>query len=250
MKNKIYLGLTILNFAGYSQQNPTNTSPAGVGPSGQANQQFWSRAGNNNSQGANNIFGTLWNSPVYHFTNNKNRMVVFDDTWSGLSNNTSTPFGGGVAINYDQTYPITRPWALLTIGQQSSVAFGYRTWMKIGTYNSLGSDNMYIGLKTELTSSGYDHNDAIINWGDNTTVGSPLNGPDYLRFIFTSPSDPSIYPAYASSNDGLEVMRMNWEGKVGIGNYYNNVIEAPFSKDPSRRFEILSDKTRCSFNST
>lgn len=37
-------------------------------------------------------------------------------------------------------------------------------------------------------------------------------------------------------------MRINHLGRIGVGNYYNSLVEAPFSKDPARRFEILSDK--------
>lgn len=54
------LGLISINVS--AQQLPTNTSPSGVVPSGQNNQQFWSRAGNSPFGGSNNIFGTNFNS--------------------------------------------------------------------------------------------------------------------------------------------------------------------------------------------
>ena len=76
MKNKFkLLSLLLIANGVYAQQNPTNTNPGGAA-SGMQSQQYWSRAGNNNNNGANNIFGTLWNSPIYTVTNGVNRMKL------------------------------------------------------------------------------------------------------------------------------------------------------------------------------
>ncbi len=195
----------------------------------------WYRGGNTTAYNTNNIFGTMWNSPVYHYTNGKQRMTVWDDSYSGPT--WGTPFGGGVTINYDPANPIVQPLSLLTIGDNIGVG-GWRNWMSVGTFNNFGSDNMYIGLKSE---GSIDRQDAVINWGDNTTAGGAIYGPDYLRFIFTAPQFAG-YPGFGASADGLETMRINHLGRIGVGNYYNSLVEAPFSKDPARRFEILSDK--------
>ncbi len=66
MKTKLLFLIIIIKFYSFAQQSPTNTSPAGVGPSGQNNAQFWSRAGNQLVGGTNNIFGTKWNSHLHH----------------------------------------------------------------------------------------------------------------------------------------------------------------------------------------
>jgi hypothetical protein len=77
MKQTFILFLTFLNVGVFfGQQNPTNTSPGGLIPSGQTSNQFWSRAGNNAQLGNNNIFGTLWNSPIYTQTNGRNHMKL------------------------------------------------------------------------------------------------------------------------------------------------------------------------------
>ena len=52
---------------------PVTNSPSGVGPSGQANRQFWSRAGNTNSDGNNNVLGTRWASDIWIMTDGVNR---------------------------------------------------------------------------------------------------------------------------------------------------------------------------------
>jgi hypothetical protein len=76
MKNKLkLLSLLLITNLVYSQQNPTNNNPAGV-VSGFQSQQYWSRGGNNQSLGPNNIFGTLWDSPIYTQTNGRNHMKL------------------------------------------------------------------------------------------------------------------------------------------------------------------------------
>ena len=218
---------------------PATTPPTAVPVANSA----WYRGGNSNTgtAGVNNIFGTMWNSPVFHYTTGKQRMTVWDDTYSGPI--WGTPFGGGVTINYDPANPIVQPLSLLTIGDNIGVG-GWRKWMSVGTFNNFGSDNMYIGLKNE---GSVDRQDAVINWGDNTTTGGAIYGPDYLRFIFTAPQFAG-YPGFGASADGLETMRINHLGRIGIGNYYNSLVESPFSKDPARRLEILSDKTSAGVN--
>jgi len=47
-------------------------------PSGTANPNAnWRRGGNTAGGGAPNIFGTMWNSPIYTYTNGINRMTIF-----------------------------------------------------------------------------------------------------------------------------------------------------------------------------
>ena len=149
----------------------------------------------------------------------------------GLSTNTTR-----VAISYNGGSPITQPRSLLHLGYNAGLLSGpggatdgWRNWMEIGTFTSGGSDNIFVGLKAE----GNDRLDAVINWGDNQVSGLSQNGPDYLRFIFTSTTTviAGQGDAISQSNDGLEIARMdplqattlsNNYGMVGIGNYSSN----------------------------
>ncbi|MCW3084544.1 MAG: Collagen triple helix repeat-containing protein [Bacteroidetes bacterium] len=156
-----------------------------------------------------------------------------------------------VAISHDPTTPITRPLSLLHLGYdvQGATNDGWRSWMDIGMFVSNQSDNVYIGLKQEAgTITGFDRQDAVLNWGDNQVSGLPPgNGPDYFRFIFTSTTTPSgAGTPPATGTDGLETARISPIGNWGIGNFYNNPL-FPF-KDPARRLEILSDKTTAASN--
>ncbi|PKP38443.1 MAG: hypothetical protein CVT98_05065 [Bacteroidetes bacterium HGW-Bacteroidetes-15] len=140
-----------------------------------------------------------------------------------------------VAISHNPNSPVTRPLSLLHLGYNTGlVGFtptstdGWRNWMDIGTFTNNGTDNMYVGLKQEAGAfPANDKNDAVINWGDND-ASSPLNGPDNLRFIFTS-TTTGAGNSPANTNNGLEVARMvpalattlpapNF-GMVGIGNF-------------------------------
>ncbi len=238
----ICIGLNLLSDA----QTPIGAPPAPFTVPNNAN-SAWYRGGNfpvGATPATANIFGTMWNSPVYHYTSGKQRMIVFDDTWNTAgslgSGGSSTPFGGGVAINLNPSSPVTRPAALLTISNGNpNFVGGWRNWMQVGTFNYEGFNQLYVGMKTEPASAA----DGVINWGDNSAAYGAIR--NYMRFIFTAPSGD---PGYAGNPDGLEVMRMNTLGKIGIGNYFNNLVEAPFTKDPARRLEILSDKTAAGIN--
>lgn len=140
-----------------------------------------------------------------------------------------------VAISHNPQNPVTRPLSLLHLGYNTGlVGFtptstdGWRNWMDIGTFTNNGTDNMYVGLKTEAGAfPASDRQDAIINWGDND-ASNPLNGPDNLRFIFTS-TTTGAGNSPANTNNGLEVARMeptlattltapNY-GMMGIGDF-------------------------------
>lgn len=161
-----------------------------------------------------------------------------------------------VAISHGPTQPITRPLSLLHLGYNTGLVSatpgatdGWRPWMDIGTFTTNGTDNIYVGLKQEGTSS--DQSDAVINWGDNQSNSFPPpfppNGPDNLRFIFTATQTGTGGTPPATGNDGLEVARMAPNGNMGIGNFYNNPFAA-FTRTPANRLEILTDKTSANSN--
>jgi len=133
-----------------------------------------------------------------------------------------------MSVSHDPTAPVTRPLSLVHLGYNTSLLStdGWRKWMDVGTFTSNGSDNMYVGLKDE----GPDRQDAVINWGDNQGIMDTIDGPDNLRFIFTS-TTTSIPPgdSVAASLNGLEVARMEPNlastlpttnyGMMGIGDF-------------------------------
>lgn len=143
-----------------------------------------------------------------------------------------------VAISHLGNQPITQPRSLLHLGYNTGnltgpfgAADGWRNWMDVGTFTNNGSDNMYVGLKNE----GNDRFDAVLNWGDNQVSGvGQNNGPDNLRFIFTSTTTAATGQGdpVSQSNNGLEVARMEPDlattlpntnyGMMGIGNFSGN----------------------------
>lgn len=216
MKNKFKL-LSILLIANgvYAQQPPTNTDPAG-NASGRNSQQYWSKGGNTDNLGTNNIFGTLFNSPIYTQTAGVNRMTINGNltvpnpAFGFFPGNINT--SGFVGIN------TTSPYAPLHIkGNDLQLGLGgYRSWMRTGMLISNSTDNMYFGLRPSNTQGAQD---AVINWGDNVDDAA---GPDNLIFNYTSYS--SAGQIQSSTQKGLEIVRMIYNGNVGIGPVFDNPV--------------------------
>lgn len=136
-----------------------------------------------------------------------------------------------VSISHNPDNPVTRPLSLLHLGYNTTnyvTTDGWRPWMDVGMFVSNKSDHVYLGLKNESSVPTVDKQDAVLGWGDNPN-NTGGNGPDNLRFIFTSTTSNTQSPASsANSSNGLEVSRMeptapstqpsNY-GMVGIGNF-------------------------------
>lgn len=357
MKTKIYLGLIALSYNAIAQQNPTGTPPPGIiSPPNLPNtinqtEKAWYRGGNINtgSAASNNIFGTMWNSPVYHYTSGQQRMVLmgqnpagsisgalglgtitplsyFHINSAGSNNTTGRLFrtdgiaadfnqwqfftgGGGilfppstekfklfvrpnaadanlqstagqmifntftnggspsntaermrlsygtggnlaggfnapgvtkVLISHDGWAPFGNPIylppavAMLNLGSSSpNPSAGNRPWMDVGTYYSMHTDNMYVGLKD---GGSQNYSSAVINWGDDPSSSLSNNR---LLYVFTGFGGQGR----SSSFDGLEVGRM-WadssEGRMGIGG--DPVINkySLGSLDPKNTLEVNS----------
>ncbi len=108
----IGIGLICTNYL-YAQQAPTNTSP-GTATNGTTSNQFWSRAGNTDINGTNNIFGTLWNSPIYFSTNNTNRMAL-------MGNNPAGSFTGAFGLG------TTLPLSYMHLTNLTNIGSHFRT---------------------------------------------------------------------------------------------------------------------------
>ncbi len=102
----------------------------------------------------------------------------------------------------------------------------YRPWMHNGITFTTDLDQMYIGHKIESGPEAA----AVIQWGDNATAP---NGPDVLKFIFTSDYTGS---AGSGDMDGRELGRFHPGGHLGLGDY------AAASLQPDERLDLL-DKT-------
>lgn len=212
------------------------------------------------------IVQTDWNNAAGGIANGERmRITTVNDNLvanpGGLPNNTTR-----VAISHIGNDPVTSPRSLLHLGYNTGTQVGpggatdgWRTWMDVGTFTSSGSDNMYVGLKRE----GTDKEDAVINWGDNQLSGNlpgQNNGPDNLRFIFTSTTtaltgqgDP-----ISQSQDGLETGRFypgydetftytpslpvgvssqEYYGRFGVGDFTASGV----NEEPSHKIDVVGN---------
>lgn len=216
-----------------AQQIPTINDPGNAGATSNA---FWSRSGNFNTNGQNNLFGTRWNSPVYFVTGNgiNYRMklngnfgtvpapqYLIDGFGTAQGVNTSGylllgPNNGNIYQNrgaFSQLH-INGTNPLLGVPQDA----GYRPWMKAGISITDNDDFSYLGSRavdndlTELT----------LTWGNND--GNAFPGPDDMVFRFTTTGNgnTAISPNRNNPNDidGRHIARFTPEGRFGLGNTF------------------------------
>lgn len=231
MKTKLLFLIIIIKFYSFAQQSPTNTSPAGVGPSGQNNAQFWSRAGNQLVGRTNNIFGTKWNSPIYTITSDQNRMKL-----NGIVSYPVNGFTGqrdgylllGATSSDNYSNANKGAASLLHMNGRYNTGIqpelGYRPWMQTGITMTDNDDLSYFGLRrigyeTDLTKS---ITETTICWSND---GSGNFGPDDMSFRFMGESSlpsGSINNNLLDNNDldGRHVARFSNDGLFGIGNTF------------------------------
>jgi hypothetical protein len=188
MKKKLkLLSLLMIVNGVYAQQTPTNTNPSGAA-SGLSSQQYWSRAGNNNSNGTNNVFGTLWNSPIYTVTNGINRMKLNGNYTSGTNQyaidgftfgatpttiNTSGFLLIGEGASGSNFLNTKGAFSMLHLnGDKASYVqeLGYRPWMRTGITFTDNQDLSYFGLRQ--VGTGFDITETTMTWFDNSSTAN------------------------------------------------------------------------------
>lgn len=230
MKNtQLLFGFCLMGIGLYAQQAPTNFNPLPAAQSGSNDKAFWSRAGNSQISGNNNIFGTLWNSPIYTQTNSANRTKLNGDV-NYTVNGFNAPRNGYFLLGINSGVSSDGTFIYATRGAFSQFhihgtgvvqEFGYRPWMKTGITLTDNSDMSYFGLRQ--VGTGIDVTETVINWTDN--VASPPYGPDDMVFRFSTdgsgnpPIDPNNLRTSADL-DGLHVARFAASGLFSLGNTF------------------------------
>ncbi len=215
MKHKILLLGLAFSFGLNAQQNPTGAGNTTVTPN-VANSSFsWFRGGNLNggAAGNNNIFGTLWNSPIYTRTASVTRMQLTGNLPAVPYLGATIDLTGHLGIGLNGFFDVNTPLTMLHLQGPNNTLFNggsYRTWMRTGMFANENSDAMYVGMKPE---AGTNRSDAVIYWSDDANV-------DKLRFLMgtTLTSLPgAINPLTGGSANGYEFMRM--QTVPGINNH-------------------------------
>ncbi len=166
---------------------------------------------------------------------------------NGVNQNVTGYFGIGLN-NYFATQT---PMAMLHLeGPNNSgnmTGFGWRAWMRTGTFMKENSDAMYVGLQTQDGTT--NRSDAIINWSDD--YENQWGGADRLKIVMTTPgggNGNNSNPIDGSSRFGYEFMQFvpsNYQnnsanfpaGFVGIGPVFTNIQTAR----PQSRLHINSE---------
>jgi hypothetical protein len=144
-------------------QPPTGTPPATNTAARAA--AAWYRGGNfpigSTPPGAN-IFGTMFNSPIYTYTNSVNRTRL-NGTLTTTINAVNQNVDGYFGISPSGYFANNTPVAMLHLYGANNTFFGigggWRSWMKTGAFMNENSDAMYVGMKPE---AGTNRSDAVI----------------------------------------------------------------------------------------
>lgn len=196
MKKYIVSALSIALFGcAFAQQNPTGSNPPNGGTN---NANFWSRAGNGQVNGLNNIFGTRWNSPIYTVTggggNFRMKMNGNFGPGSGAAQYLIDGYGNPLintsgylllGPNNGNIYTTRGAFSQLHINGTNPVLgvpqdAGYRPWMKAGITITDNDDMSYLGSR----AVGNDLTELTLTWGNN--FGNSFPGPDDMVFRFST----------------------------------------------------------------
>jgi Chaperone of endosialidase len=248
MKQKITLVFGLLFAVNVQAQEPPTGALPAANTAARAN-AAWYRGGNTNDI-TNNIFGTLWNSPIYTRTNGLNRSKL-NGTFTSIVNQYNIngyTFGntqqtvntsGYMLIGIDgnsitdglNLYNRKGAFSLLHLNGATASnnyqEFGFRPWMKTGVTFTGNRDLSYMGLRA--LGNIEDVTETTIAWSDNNDPNAP--GPDDMVFRFTSGgAGTNIINTDFSLNgdyDGLHVSRFTGSGLMGLGNTFGVNVGVP-----------------------
>ncbi|MBI3240024.1 MAG: hypothetical protein HYZ43_14470 [Flavobacteriia bacterium] len=236
-KTILQIGFIFVGISAFAQQIPTTNSPSVPAQNGTNDRAFWSRAGNSQINGSNNIFGTLWNSPIYTQTAGVNRTKL-NGTFSYMVNGSMQPRDGYMFIGPNAVgssnlnsfiYQDRGAFSLLHLNGTGVIQeFGFRSWMKTGITLTDNTDMAYMGLRKVGSLANTEITEMVINWTDND-AGAPY-GPDDFAFRFTTAGagNPVINQNDVRTStdlDGLHIARFTPTGLIGFGNTFG--VNAP-----------------------
>lgn len=208
----------------------------------------WYRGGNflGGLAGSNNVFGTLWNSSIYHYTDNAFKMKL-NGNYSYSVNGFFGSKNGYLLLGQEQTgttfFQNNGAFSRLHLHDGNGTfvqQLGYRSWMKNGIYFTGNNDAGYMGQR----SNGLDYTDMIITWSDNPGAGLS----DNMLFSFTTGDGLAPNTTFFNSGDlagsginGREVMRLTANGMIGMGPRFDN------ANQPTNDLHIRSENSTSSF---
>ena len=233
------VGFCITSYVAFSQTVPTGAPPA---PNTNARAAAaWYRGGNT-ATSPNNIFGTMWNSPIYTYSDSQRRMKL-NGSFNGGTQYTIEGYtfaqgvntSGYLLLGQDGATQNGNPslfdskgaFSMLHLnGIQNSGGggfvqeFGYRPWMQTGVTFTGNNDLMYFGIRRLAT--GQDLSEMGITWSDNSGTGFP--GPDDMVFRFTAGGNGNNTISNNLNDvtdlDGLHIARFTGNGEFGLGNTF------------------------------
>ena len=244
------IGAATLSMA---QQAPTGLGQSGVGANSGT---YWARGGNNNFVTTNNIFGTLWNSPIWITANNAFRMAVFGggttqvDGRVAFSNNLPATFTprdrvhlfeaaatGSVQVRFQNTATGTAATDGYAIGTDNASRIVNHTQFENRSMRWLSPDARNLGNITEWMR--IENNRINVHTSNTPTDGyiGLNNARPYFHIDGITPSFPGgeLFLSFQNTDAG--------DTRMGLVNaaQVNNVMQPTFfgNLDSTQRFTAL-----------
>ncbi|MDF1676303.1 MAG: tail fiber domain-containing protein [Vicingaceae bacterium] len=240
-KFKILVAFILFGSIAHAQLPPLGSS---------GNSTDWRRGGNNPITGNPpnaNIFGTMYNSPIYTYTDGVNRARL-NGTLTAPLNGVNQNVSGFMGLAPDGFFANNTPITLLHLQGPNNTPFGFgggwRRWMSTGIFIGEHSDGMYVGMKPVAGTT--NRSNAVINWNDDPFTGVV----DKLSFVFTQANNGNgtgTNPINSNSLNGYEFMLLapstavfnsqgTGEGTIGVGPVFTDA--AP----PQSRFHMNAEE--------
>ena len=202
---------------------------------------------------------TQANQPIDWYTNAIHRLRLWENQTNTINSLTNISQNGFVGISdqplffdnsvgaFSRLHLVDRGAGTTNFGYYAQ-QLGYRRWQRNGVTFTGNSDQGYVGQKYLLDGNNapvYDKSDMVLQWS-NDVQGE--DGPDRLRFLFTSSRD-GVSTHGSASEEGLEAMRFTPVDaatiNAGLGDFYRgNIIDPLNVTEPTERLDILNGRLR------
>jgi len=182
------------------------------------------------------------NAPLWVNQNNFQRLRLNSVNWLGLNGAGSGGAGNSASrITLGLNGETNLAWSMLHLWDGFLPATMQRTWFNIGTSYTGNQDFMYTGLLERPNSSGAPGadlaTDAVVAWGcQDSQNGANVDNFRilFLRSVTANPNNA------ATTQQGLEVLRITPWGNVGLGDFSSMTWNggAGLNQQPTHRLDV------------
>lgn len=253
MKKITIVAAMLLTANIFAQQPPTGpTIPNSTNVPNKAG-HAWFRGGNQfgGQGGGKNIFGTMWNSPIYTYTAGQPRMRLNGNLTNNINGHNQNR-SGYLAIGNNSANFLSNPnlgaFSMLHLNGTTPPSLfqslGHHDWMKTGITFTSNHDLAYVGMRSVNNQTNL--TEFTLTWSNNPTQF----GPDDMVFRFSNNGgrnnlDIDNNLTDNTDGDGLHVARFTGLGNMGLGPTFG--VGNPLYVTPQSIMHISRDRRKATW---